>query len=407
VRILLVTTYYEPDSGAAAVRLSRLAKVLARRGHDVTVLTALPHYPQGQIAAPYRQAWTVEQQRSGVRIVRAWLWATPSPRISRKLISQLSFMLSAALHGMTLPRPDVLLIEAQPVFTSLAGVALSQRFHVPYVLNVSDLWPDHLLTVGAMTEQHPAYRLARALVDATYRHAAAIVAMSPLWAEKISGYIGPSDKIRVIYNSVDLERFRPDVDGAPFRRQHRLVGCKTVTFIGTFATQYDFETMLKVARHFTICKGVRFVFVGQGSQEETLRDALAGGDLPHVYWLKWVGHADMPQVWAASDITFWAMRAQDLYRGTIPAKLYEALAAGTPIVAAAEAVAAKMIADSGGGFAVPFGDADGMIAAIQHLLDDDSLRRQVGQAGRAYAEQHFGPARVTDAYEAVLSAAAQ
>src|SRR5690606_37738563 len=122
MHILLVTTYYEPDSGAAAVRLSRLAKALVRRGHQVTVLTTLPHYPQGRIAERYQKAWAVEQNRSGVRVVRVWLWATPSPRISRRLISQMSFMLSAALRGLTLPRPDVVLIEAQPVFTSLAGV---------------------------------------------------------------------------------------------------------------------------------------------------------------------------------------------------------------------------------------------------------------------------------------------
>jgi colanic acid biosynthesis glycosyl transferase WcaI len=402
MHLLLVTTYYEPDSGAAAVRLSRLAKALVRRGHQVTVLTTLPHYPQGRIAERYQKAWAVEQNRSGVRVVRVWLWATPSPRISRRLISQMSFMLSAALRGLTLPRPDVVLIEAQPVFTSLAGVLLSQRFGVPYVLNVSDLWPDHLLTVGAMTDQHPVYRMARQLVDATYRGAAGIVAMSPLWAEKIGGYIGSSDKICVVYNGVDLERFQPNVDGSVFRKQHRLENCKTVTFIGTLATQYDFETMLKVARRFAKREDVRFVFIGQGSRDEILCQALADGGLPHVRWIKWVNHADMPQVWAASDVTFWAMRAQDLYRGTIPAKLYEALASGTPIVAAAEDVPARILDESGGGLTVPFGDVDGMTAAIEHLLDDEVVRHKMERDGRIYAEMHFDPERVTDAYEAVL-----
>lgn len=402
MHVLLVTTYFEPDSGAAAVRLSRLAQALVRRGHVVTVLTTLPHYPQGQIAERYRKAWSVEQVREGVRVVRVWLWATPSPRISRKLISQLSFMFSAALRGLTLPRPDVVLIEAQPVFTSLAGVLLSQRFGVPYVLNVSDLWPDHLLTVGKIRAEHPVYRLARKLVDTTYRHAAGVVAMSPLWAEKIGGYIGPSDKIRVIYNGVDLERFRPGVDSSAFRQQHGLEGYKTVTFIGTFATQYDFETMLKVARRLAGRDDVRFVFVGQGSQDTIVQQALAGGDLPQVRWIKWVEHAEMPQVWAATDVTFWALRPQDLYRGTIPAKLYEALAAGVPTVAAAEDVPAKIIEDSGGGLAVPFGDVDGMARAMEHLLDDEVLRRKMGRDGRIYADMHFDPERVTEAYAAVL-----
>ncbi len=407
MHILLVTTYFEPDSGAAAVRLSRLAKALAQRGHEITVLTTLPHYPQGQIAARYRQAWTVEQQRDGVRTVRVWLWATPNPRISRKLISQMSFMVTAALRGVTFPRPDVVLIEAQPVFTSLAGVGLSRRFGVPYVLNVSDLWPDHLLTVGAMTEQHPAYQAARRLVDATYRRAAAIIAMSPLWAEKINQYIGPNNNVSVIYNGVDLQRFRPGLDGAAFRQKYGLGSGKLVTFLGTFATQYDFETMLAVARRFSSREDVQFAFIGQGSREDYLQSELARGDLPQVRWLKWIDHAEMPLAWAASDVTFWALRPQDLYRGTIPAKLYEALACGTPIVAATEDVAAGLIAESGGGFALPFGDADGMAAALEKLLDDDTLRQQMSAAGRAYAGKHFDAERVTLQYEAALIRAAQ
>jgi glycosyltransferase involved in cell wall biosynthesis len=405
MHILLITTYFKPDSGAAAVRLSRLAKLLARRGHKLTVLTSLPHYPHGQIAARYRQAWTVEEQRSDMRIIRSWLWATPSPRISHKLVSQLSFMLTTTLNGLTLPRPDVILIEAQPVFTSLAGLFLSRRLGAPYVLNVSDLWPDHLLSVGALTENHPVYRLARGLVDLTYRHAAAITAMSPLWAEKIGGYIGQSDQIQVLFNGVDLETFRPHLDAAAFSHKYGLNGCRTVSFIGTFATQYDFDTMLAVARRFKHRPDTQFVFIGQGSQNDILQRELAGGDVTNVRWLKWIDHAEMPEAWAASAVTFWALRPQDLYRGTIPAKLYEAMASGTPIVAATEDVAAHLITASGGGFAVPFGDVDGMTSTIQRLLDDDALRQQTSTAGRAYAEEHFDADRIASAYETVLQQA--
>ena len=407
MHILLVTTYFAPDSGAAAVRLSRLASRLVQRGHEVTVLTTLPHYPQGRIASRYRDAWTVDQRRDGVRIVRCWLWATSSPRISRKMISQVSFMFSAVLRGLSLPGPDVILIEAQPVFTSLAGVFLSRRFSVPYVLNISDLWPDHLLSVGAITADHPVYRTARQVVDATYRHAASIIAMSPFWAEKITGYTGRhDDHVHVIYNGVDLERFRPGLNAADFVNQHALNGYRIISFIGTFATQYDFHTMLKVAGQFSQRDDVRFVFIGQGSQEAVLRDAQEHHHLPNVRWIKWVDHHQIPSVWAASEISFWALRTHDLYRGTIPAKLYEALATGTPIVAATEDVAAQIIRDSGGGFAVPFGDAGGMTAAITRLLDDPALQRQVRQAGRAYAERRFDAEQNALNYEAVLQKAA-
>src|SRR5690606_14565653 len=160
---------------------------------------------------------------------------------------------------------------------------LSRRFNVPYVLNISDLWPDHLLSVGAVTADHPVYRAARQVVDATYRHAASIIAMSPFWAKKITGYTGRhDDHVRVIYNGVDLERFRPGLNAADFVNQHALNGYRIISFIGTFATQYDFHTMLKVAGQFSQRDDVRFVFVGQGSQEAVLRDAQEHHHLPNV-----------------------------------------------------------------------------------------------------------------------------
>lgn len=405
MQILLVTHYFEPDSGAAAVRLSRLARLLMQRGHEVTVLTTMPHYPQGQIAAPYRGKRSAVEERDGLRIVRAWLWATPSSKISRRLISQWSFMFSAAWCGLALPRPDVVLIEAQPMFTSLAGVFLSRLKHVPYVLNVSDLWPDHLLSVGTLAETHPVYRLLRWLVDSTYRGAAGIVAMSPAWAEAITQRIGQRGTTRIIYNGVDLERFRPGIDATDFRQKHHLGNYRLVTFIGTLATQYDIGGMIAVAQRLAGRDDVRFVFVGSGSQNLALKCGLEQTGMSNIRWINWIDHSEIPQAWAASDVTYWVMRNQDLYRGTIPAKLYEALASGVPIAAATEGVAAQIIAASGAGETVRFGDLDGLATAITRLLDNPGLRQQYSQTGRAYAEQHFDPEKVAAAYEAILSQA--
>jgi glycosyltransferase involved in cell wall biosynthesis len=402
MRILMVTNYYEPDQGGASVLLTRLAKGFQRRGHEVTVLTSLPHYPQGRVYDGYRGKLVVVENREGIRVIQTWLWATPSPRISRKLISQISFMFTAAVRGIAIPRPDIVFIESQPIFSSLAGVFLSRIKRAPYALDVPDLWPDHLLTVGTMTEQHPIYRLARWVVDNTYRGAAGIGAASPAWAKAIEHYIGPNGKTAVTYSGTDLKHFYPGQDTSAFRQKYNLGDSKLVSFIGTFATQYDFETMLAVAKHFIQRSDVRFVFFGSGSQSEFLRQHLADDNLTNVRWIDWIDHAEIPLGWVSSYITFWAMRDQALYRGTIPAKLYEAMASGVPIVAASEDVAADIIRESGGGIAVPFTDVDGMTQAIQRLLDNPALRQQYAEAAHAYARKHFDAESVISAYEAVL-----
>ncbi len=402
MRILLVTFWFEPDSGAASARFSQLAQRLAARGHQVTVLAPMPHHPAGRIADSYRGAWTRMEQRGQVRVVRVWLWATPSPRISRKLVSQLSFMAGALLRGWRMVRPEVVLIEAQPVPTGLAGVLLARWLRAPYVLSVSDLWPDHLLSVGALRATHPVYRLARHLVDALYRHATAIVTLSPAWTRRIAARIRPKPVLHTQYFMVDLQRLRPGLSAADFRERHGLQGCQVVACIGTFATQYDFATLLAAAKLLEEREDMRFLLIGDGSQRDSLRNA--GANVQHIGWLP---AAEIPAAWAAADVSCYALRSHALHQGAMPARLYESLASGTPVVAAGAGEAARIIEESGAGIAVASGAVQEFAAAIGELLDDEDLRARCGRQGRAWAETHCDVDIISRDYEEILRTAAQ
>lgn len=405
MHVLIVTNYFAPEVGAAAVRLTRLAKGLHQRGHQVTVLTSLPHYPQGRIHGSHRGKAMVTTDLNGIRVVQTWLLATSSPRISRKLPSQISFMASALVFGLRIPRPDVILVEAQPIFTGIAGMLLALLKRRPYVLNVSDLWPDHLLSVGALTESHPVYRVARRVVNSAYRRAARIVAMSPRWAEAISAYTGgQEEKITTIYNGVDLARFRPGLDVAEFRRRHALGNAKIISFVGTFSTQYDFDLMLSVAKHFDGREDVRILLIGQGSQDRKLRQQI--GSFSRLKWIPWLDHEEIPRAWNASWLTYWAVRDHPLFEGTIPAKFYEAMACGVPMIVAMKGVTAEIIKESGAGTTVPPGDRAGLVREIDKVLAQESLRRRYSEAARHYAQQHFDAERAIVEYERTLAAAA-
>jgi glycosyltransferase involved in cell wall biosynthesis len=405
MKILIITTYFAPDAGAAAVRLSRLARLLAARGHTVTVLTTMPHYPKGEIDASYRGKFTTSEMVDGVKVVRVWLKATPSSRISRRLISQMSFMLTAFLRGLFLRRPDVILIEAQPMFTNFAGTALSILKRAPMVQNVSDLWPDHLLSVGSMTPKHPVYRVLRALTDSTYHRARQIIAMSPAWAQAIASYIGTDEKIHVVYNGIDLERFSPQVDGTAFKAKYGLSTTrKIVAFIGVFTTQNDFETMFAATYRLRDRDDFQFVLVGSGVQMELVQQLIAtsGASDEQVKALGWMDYADIPGAWAAADVMLLALHDQPLYAGTVPAKYFEAFAGGTPVAAAVQGIAAELLHNSGAGIAVPCNDDEALSEAVARLLDDASVRQQMSDAGRRYAVEHFDPERNADAYESAL-----
>jgi colanic acid biosynthesis glycosyl transferase WcaI len=405
MHVLLVTHYFTPDGGAAATRLGELAQRLQQRGHRINVLTTMPHYPQGEIAATYRGSLFRRETIDGIDIIRSWLWTTPSSHISPRLLSQLSFMVTAALRGIPLERPDVVLIEAQPIFTGLAGRFISRLKRVPYVLNVSDLWPDHLLTTGTLTENHPIYHSARWLVDSGYRGAAGIVGMSPLWSQKITAYLnGQAEKVHTILRGCDTQYFQPIADTRAFREKYGFGDKKIVSFIGTFATQYDFQVIMDVAARLQARDDTLVVMIGTGSQREYVQTWVESEHMPNFRLIDWLPHDEMPLAWNASTVTYWAMHDHELFTGTLPAKLFEAMACGTPIVTAQSGEVPKILAMSGGGLSVPVGDTAGLVTTIERILNDEDLRQKLATKGRAYAEREFDFDIVTQRYEAILQA---
>ncbi len=98
VRITFLTQYYPPEVGAPQARISDLVGHFRARGHTVTVLTALPNYPIGEIYPGYGGLCSVRDE-SGTKVIRTWLYATKSADYLRRITNYISFTISSALGG--------------------------------------------------------------------------------------------------------------------------------------------------------------------------------------------------------------------------------------------------------------------------------------------------------------------
>ncbi len=405
MHILFITHYYAPDGGAAANRLTRLAQLLAQRGHRVTVLTTLPHYPRGVVPPEYRGRFQMSEEREGVRVVQVWLWTTPRKGIAFRLLSQLSFMVTAAIRGLFLPRPDVLFIEQQPIFTGLAGWFLSQVMRRPYLLNVSDYWPEYLYVAGVVSQSSVIYRVFAALASRVQQDAAVIVMLWPGLEQSIRARLSDPPPLHLIFNAVDLGRFHPANDDSAFRQRYDLGAAKLVSFLGVLGPHIDLETMLAAAKQLGQREDVTVLFVGTGAQADALAAALEEPEYAHCRWIEWIKPEELPGFWAATTVHFWALHDNPADKLRFQAKLYEALATGTPVVIALDGYMSALLAREEIGVTVPFADAQALAYEIERLLDDAQHKAQISENARAYAEAHFDPEQVADAYERLLLSA--
>jgi len=165
--------------------------------------------------------------------------------------------------------------------------------------------------------------------------------------------------------------------------------------IGNMSLTYDFDLILEVAARLP---EVTFVFAGGGSQEPYLRAQITKRELRNVKMLGLLPYEDMPALWAATDVCLIALGDHSVAGGTMPAKLFEAMASGTPIVAAIRGEAELVLKETGAGIPTAIGAPLAMVDALQTLLRHPEQRQRMSHAGRAYAEQHLSPIRAKQAF---------
>jgi len=215
MNLTILTQYYLPEIGAPQRRLSHLAEGLAKQGHRVTVLTAMPNYPTGKIYPGYGGLTCVEEI-NGVRVVRTCIYPTQDAGFVRRLSSYFSFVFSSLLLGGWKLEPcDYLLTESPPLFLGITGFWLSRWKRARWIFNVSDLWPESAVRLG-MLNNKIALRMSEWLEAFCYNNAWLITGQSKSIIENIQQRF-PRVQTYHFSNGVDAARFCPDAATADAR----------------------------------------------------------------------------------------------------------------------------------------------------------------------------------------------
>src|SRR5437867_2213752 len=148
LRILYLTQYFPPEVGAAPARAAHFARALVRAGHRVTVITGLPNHPSGVLQRDFRPG-TIEDME-GVRVRRAWLYATPRKTPLTRLGNHLSFAWSALGAAWREGPCDLVIVSVPPLFVGTSAWLVSRMRRAPLVVDVRDDWPRAAIALGEM-----------------------------------------------------------------------------------------------------------------------------------------------------------------------------------------------------------------------------------------------------------------
>lgn len=391
MKLLILTQYFPPEVGAPQNRLYELAIRLYMMGVEVTVLTAMPNYPQMEIYEGYRNKNYVYEEMDGLKVHRTSIFVSKSKSIINRLRNYFSFVISSARTGnKLLGNYDFLLCESPPLFLGYSAMRLAKKKNAKLIFNVSDLWPESAEKLGVVNNAS-LLKMAYKLEEKLYKRSVLVTGQTQGICKNINDRF-PRVKTYWLPNGVDLSYYNPiSVDAGHWRQKHNfLIGDFIFLYAGIIGIAQGLEVILNAAVNFKSDNNIKFVLMGSGPEKEKLvllKDKL---QLKNVFFLDPVTKKEMPAVLKSINAAIIPLRKLDLFLGAIPSKIFENLAMEVPILLGVNGEARELFINKGncGLYFEPENKLE-LIAAITKISLNKELAIQLGKHGRIFVNEHF------------------
>ena len=397
MRILLLNQFFWPDSAATSQLLTDLARGLAEQGHEVIAIAAGSAIQGGY--APDEAGAAAGEAPPPVRIVRVKALPFARGKLGR-VLSYGSFYVGAAVEGLRLPRPDLVLTLTTPPLLSLLGTLLKRIRGSRHFIWEMDMYPDVAIDLGTFRAGGVLDRVVGAMADFSRHRADGIVALGECMRARLIGRGVDAAKISVAENWADARAIQPmpRPAGAGETADRRDL---VVLYSGNLGLAHELDTVTGAMRELRQDSRVRFVFAGSGGRRAELARFVADNAIESVEMRPYAPRASLSESLAAGDVGLVTQR--DATCGSVvPSKVYGLLAAGRPIVfvGPAEATPARLVRRFGCGWHISVGDVAGLADLLRRLADDREAVREAGRRARQALEMHFdsplGVARIVE-----------
>ncbi len=380
-RVCLITNTFWPEIGAASGRLTRWADELHVRGCEVLVITALPAYPKPSL---YKKT---SLEPRPYRIYRFPQWLYLGKSFVFRILSMLSLALPAllALPAIVRFRPTVIIAQSPPPVLATLALLFSKLLRTKFILNVSDLWPQAIVQIFG--EKSCVFsKFIAAWMKLLYRYSDALTVQSI----EIQNFLSNS-KFKV-----QLFRFGAAEDFFQVRPKVLTDNILKVYYTGTIGLAHGLFGL--VSQYWPATKAMSLTIVGEGYERDMILKYLKNNNVSNVNLLSPVRSTrEVAQLLEQADIVLVCQRTR--LPGTVPAKLYEAMAAARPVWFHGAGEGAELVRQSGCGLVSTPDKAHTFEAVAEQWLETTlAIRQQMGENGRNFARQHFNGDKIASEF---------
>ena len=367
MRVLVVTQYFWPEN----FRINDLCAELVRRGHEVSVLTGTPNYPEGILFPEFLSNPANYNVYKGCSIIRVPVIVRGCGSYLKLLLNYSSYVISASLIGVFKIRKqqfDVVFVYGpSPVTVCLPALFIKKIHKIPVVFWVLDLWPETLEAIGVV-KSPKILNWVGYLVRFIYNRCDLILGQSKAFYTGISRYCDDPSKIK--YFPSWSEDVFTETEILPVVKLEIHKNVFKILFAGNVGEAQDFPAILNAAEILKVRKiQAKFFIVGNGRALDWVQSELVRRKLEeYVLFLGRHPLESMPNFYAAADALLVTLKDSPAFAMTIPGKVQSYMAAGKPILTMLSGEGSKVIEEACCGFVADAGDYEQLIDNIEKMI---------------------------------------
>jgi glycosyltransferase involved in cell wall biosynthesis len=392
-KILVLNQYYRPGIEATAYLLAELCEALAE-DFDITVVTGRL---RGRPDLPTREV------QNGVRIIRVKSAAYDRAQIRGRALNYLTYLMQALRVGFALPRHDIVLCGTDPPIVGDVALLVSKRHRAPLIVLSEDVFPEIAVALHRL-QNGPLAALFGWLVRLYLRRADRVVAIGDTMRRRLECKGVHPERLRVIPNWTDVHALEPQSKANEWSRSNGLDAAFVVMHSGNVGHAQDLDSLIRAATLLRDLDDLRVLIIGTGARKAELVELSRRLEADRVEFLDYQPRELLLQTLASADVHVVGL-ARGLAGYVVPSRLYGVLAAGRPVIAAAEeeTETAQLVRAVGCGLVVPPASPLALAEAIRDCHDGVHDLVEMGRRAREYALEEADRSVAVGRYREMLS----
>lgn len=391
MKILVICQYYYPEP----FRLNDICEEMVKRGHEVTVITGVPNYPEGQIYTGYERHAHVDEVINGVKVHRCPIIPRKTGIIFR-ILNYFSYPYQAKKYikkiQVSSEKPfDVVFVnQLSPVIMAEPAIHYKKKHGTPILMYCLDLWPESLVA-GGINRGSVIYKAFHKISSHIYKKMDRILVTSRMFSKYLEQEFGVKEDV-IDYLPQYAERL---FEKLPYREPDEIIN---LVFAGNIGAVQSVETIVEAAKQLKE-RTIHFHIVGGGTDLERLKVMAEGLDNVTFYGRRSL--EEMIAFYSMADAMLVTLKADPVLSLTLPGKVQSYMATGKPIVGAIGGETKKIIEEAKCGYCGNAEDADELARNIR-LFVKCGDKKLMGRNARAFYDAHFARDRFMEKMEREL-----